>query len=89
MLIVQRKVGEKIVIGGGIEITLTAMNARSVRIGVKAPRGVLVLRGEVHDAIVAANAAAVGTSTPPLPEAPSAPQTKEEATEWTHKETAR
>jgi carbon storage regulator len=87
MLIVQRKVGEKIVIGGGIEITLTAMNARSVRIGVKAPRGVLVLRGEVHDAIVAANAAAVGASTAP-PEPAAAPKAIEEATEWTQKETA-
>ena len=63
MLIVQRKVGEKIVIGGGIEITVTAVNGRSVRLGVNAPRGVLVLRGEVHDAIVAANAAAVVPNT--------------------------
>jgi carbon storage regulator len=87
MLIVQRKVGEKIVIGGGIEITLTAMSARSVRIGVNAPRGVLVLRGEVHDAIVAANAAAVGT-TPPPPAEPS-PKEAEEAAAWTQKETER
>jgi carbon storage regulator len=87
MLIVQRKVGEKIVIGGGIEITLTAMSARSVRIGVNAPRGVLVLRGEVHDAIVAANAAAVGT-TPPPPAEPSATEAQE-AAEWTQKETER
>lgn len=88
MLIVQRKVGEKIVIGGGIEITLTSINARSVRIGVKAPRGVLVLRGEVHDAIVAANEAAVATTTPPPAEA-SAKAAPEEATAWTQKETAR
>lgn len=71
MLIVQRKVGEKIAIGGGIEITVTAVNGRSVRLGVNAPRGVLVVRGEVHDAIVAANAAAVAANTagehiPPL-----------------------
>jgi carbon storage regulator len=60
MLIVQRKVGETIAIGGGIEIVVTAVSGRTVRLGVRAPRGVLVVRGEVHDAIVAANAAAVG-----------------------------
>ena len=63
MLIVQRKIGEKIVIGGGIEITVTEVHGRSVRLGVKAPRGVLVVRGEVHDAIAAANAAAVASPT--------------------------
>jgi carbon storage regulator len=58
MLIVRRRIGERIVIGGGIEITVTEAQKGSVRLGVIAPRGVLVLRGEVHDAIAAANAAA-------------------------------
>jgi carbon storage regulator len=72
MLIVHRRVGERIVIGGGIEIVVTSTGARGVRLGVKAPRGVLVLRGEVHDSIVAANAAAADT--PPLnQDVPTAP----------------
>ena len=62
MLMVRRKVGERIVIGGGIEIYVTGSTSRGVRIGIVAPKGVLVLRGEVHDAITAANAAAAGTS---------------------------
>lgn len=72
MLIVQRKIGEKIVISGGIEVMVTSVNGRSVRLGVTAPRGILVLRGEVHDAIAAANAAA---AVPPA----ASPMLKEEA----------
>lgn len=70
MLIVQRRVGERIVIGNGIEVVVTEVGARGVRLGVIAPRGVLVLRGEVHDAIAAANTAATGS--PPLKGALSA-----------------
>lgn len=70
MLIVQRKVGERIVIGGGIEIVVTEVSARGVRLGVTAPRGVLVLRGEVHDAIAAANTESA-TTTPDAPDAPA------------------
>jgi carbon storage regulator len=73
MLIVQRRVGERIVIGNGIEVMVTEVGSRGVRLGVIAPRGVLVLRGEVHDSIVAANTAA--TSSPPLKGALSAEAT--------------
>jgi carbon storage regulator len=58
MLILQRRVGERIVLSGQIEITVTAVTKRGVRLAVSAPRGVTVVRGEVHDAIVAANARA-------------------------------
>jgi carbon storage regulator len=63
MLIVNRKVGERIVIGGGIEIVVTEVTARKVRLGIVAPRGVSVLRGEVHDEVAAANASALDPST--------------------------
>jgi carbon storage regulator len=59
MLILQRRVGERIVLSGGIEITVTAVTKRGARLAVSAPRGVAVVRGEVHDAIVAANAQAL------------------------------
>jgi carbon storage regulator len=56
MLIIQRRVGQRIVMSGGVEIVLTSIDRGGVRIGVIAPRGVSILRGEVYDAIVAANA---------------------------------
>ena len=67
MLILRRRVGERIVVGGTVHITVAACTSRSVRLGVEAPRGVLVLRGEVHDAIAAANAAACEVTESNLP----------------------
>lgn len=65
MLIVQRRVGERIKIGDEIEITIQSTSRGGVRLAIVAPRGVTVLRGEVHDAIAKANAAAMN---PPVPE---------------------
>jgi carbon storage regulator len=61
MLIIQRHVGESIVLSNGVEITVGAVTKRGVRLAVRAPNGIAVLRGEVYDAIVEANAAAAGT----------------------------
>jgi carbon storage regulator len=58
MLILQRRVGQRIIVTGGVEITVTAVTKRGVRLAVSAPKGVAVLRGEVHDAIAEANALA-------------------------------
>ena len=54
MLILQRRVGQRIVVSGGVEITVTAVTKRGVRLAVSAPKGISVLRGEVHDAIALA-----------------------------------
>ena len=77
MLIVNRKVGERIVIGGGIEIIVNEVSARKVRLGIVAPRGVTVLRGEVHDDVAAANRSALDSLSTAAPEL----ETKEEARE--------
>jgi len=61
MLIVQRRVGERIVMSSGVEITVTAVTKRGVRLALRVPDGIMVLRGEVHDAIAAANAASATT----------------------------
>jgi carbon storage regulator len=58
MLILQRRVGQRIVVGDGIEITVIAISKGGIRLAVNAPRGIPVIRGEVHDAVAAANALA-------------------------------
>ena len=58
MLIIRRRVGERIVIGSNIEITVAAATKKVVRLAIQAPKGIPVLRGEVHDEVVAANVAA-------------------------------
>lgn len=55
MLIIQRRVGQRIVVGTGVEVVLMEVSRGGARIGVAAPRGLQVVRGEVYDDIVAAN----------------------------------
>jgi carbon storage regulator CsrA len=47
MLVLTRKVGERIIIGNGIVVTVTAVHRSQVRIGIEAPRVMPVLRGEL------------------------------------------
>jgi len=54
MLILSRKPGQRIIIGGGIVMHVTEVAGGKVRIGIEAPREVAILRGELLDAEVAA-----------------------------------
>ncbi len=47
MLILSRKQNETIVIDGQIELEVLRIKGNTVRIGIKAPRSVKVLRGEL------------------------------------------
>ena len=58
MLILSRKINEKIMIGDDISISIIEIRGDQVRIGVDAPKKVKVFRQEVFDAIKAENEAA-------------------------------
>jgi carbon storage regulator len=58
MLILSRKINEKIMIGEDISVSIIEIRGDQVRIGVDAPRNVKVFRQEVFDAIKAENKAA-------------------------------
>jgi carbon storage regulator len=49
MLVLTRNVGEKIIIGENIQVTVVAIKGNKVRVGVEAPADVPVDRQEVHD----------------------------------------
>lgn len=54
MLVLSRKVDEKIIIGEGpdaIEVMVVAMQGDKVRIGIQAPKSLSIHRQEVYDAI--------------------------------------
>ena len=59
MLILSRKLDEKIKIGNDITITIIDVHGDQVKIGVEAPKNVKVFRQEVFDAIQTENKAAV------------------------------
>jgi len=58
MLILSRKINEKIMIGDDISVSIIEIRGDQVRIGVDAPKSVKVFRQEVFDAIKAENKAA-------------------------------
>jgi len=58
MLVLTRKVGEKLLIGDDVVISIVEVNRGSVRIGVEAPHHVSVLRFEVYQRIQEENLAA-------------------------------
>jgi carbon storage regulator len=67
MLILSRKLNEKIMIGEDISVSIIEIRGDQVRLGVDAPKTVKVFRREVFDAIMAENKAAA-ESTPVFPE---------------------
>ena len=47
MLVLTRKLGEKIVIGNGITVTIVSVTRNRVRVGIDAPDQVRIVRGEL------------------------------------------
>jgi carbon storage regulator len=62
MLVISRRKGQRVSIGDEIELVVTEVQRRCVKLGIRAPRGLTVLRGEVRDSIEAANREAAETS---------------------------
>jgi len=64
MLVLTRKVGEKIHLGADIEVTVTAISGQQVRLGITAPPEVPILRNEL---LVRAGANAEGNPREKVP----------------------
>ena len=58
MLVLTRKLGESIVIGNHVRVTVLDMQGKQIRLGIEAPTEVSVHRGEVYERIEAENKAA-------------------------------
>ncbi len=59
MLILTRRVGETLIIGPDVTVTVLGVKGNQVRIGVNAPRDVTVHREEIYDRIHKERAAEV------------------------------
>ncbi|MFK7914664.1 MAG: carbon storage regulator CsrA [Pseudomonadales bacterium] len=64
MLILTRRIGETIVIGDDIRVTVLTVNGNQARIGIQAPRDVAVHREEIYQRIDEAEKAASQASGP-------------------------
>ncbi|HEX4427452.1 MAG TPA: carbon storage regulator CsrA [Terriglobales bacterium] len=56
MLILTRRVGETLMIGDGVTVTVVAIAGNQVRVGINAPRDVEVHREEVYERVQAERA---------------------------------
>ena len=80
MLVLTRKVGEKLMVGDEVVISVVEVNRGSVRLGVEAPQSVSILRFEVYERIQEENLnASQATSTADIQQA---------AAFWRRKETS-
>ncbi len=57
MLIVTRRIGESVMIGGDVSVTVLGVKGSQVRVGINAPKQVAVHREEIYQRIKAAKAA--------------------------------
>jgi carbon storage regulator len=62
VLVLTRREGETFTLGDDIEIEILDIKPGVVRVGIRAPRSVRVLRSELVQAVAAANAAAAITT---------------------------
>jgi carbon storage regulator len=62
MLVISRRKGQRVTIGEEIELVVTEVHRSSVKLGIRAPRGLTVLRGEIRDSIEEANRQAAASS---------------------------
>ncbi|MBC3496140.1 carbon storage regulator [Pseudomonas sp. SWRI100] len=53
MLMLSRNIGKAVIIGGNIRVSVAQVNGCQVRLGIEAPRGVVVDREEIHQRRVA------------------------------------
>jgi carbon storage regulator CsrA len=77
MLVLSRKIGEKIHVGGNITIEVRRVAGNRVTLAVDAPREVRILRGELKDAALAFEdpEPAKPTATPMAPVLPTSAET--------------
>jgi len=71
MLILTRRPGERVVIGGEVFVTILDVSGQTVRVGIAAPEGIPVYREEIWLAVTEENRAAAEAAGDALGSAPA------------------
>lgn len=58
MLVLTRKEGESLLIGNNVEIKIVSVDGRTVRLSIRAPKAVTIVRKELKEQVEKANVAA-------------------------------
>ena len=74
MLVLSRKIGESLVIGSNVTVTVVDFRGDQVRLGVDAPRSVPVYREEIYAEVSRQNRAAAEVNVRDLDDLPRPPQ---------------
>ena len=73
MLVLARKLNEKIIVGDNVEIAVLEIKGDQIKLGIQAPDSVKVYRYEVYQAIQEENRAAAKSAGGALPALPGLP----------------
>ena len=67
MLILTRRIGEKLIIGDNVTVTVLGVKGNQIRIGIEAPPEVQVHREEIYQRILKERAEGAGDNTAQTP----------------------
>ena len=68
MLMITRRAGERVIIGGNIVVTLVEVSGQTARIGIEAPKSMPIFREEIWVEVMRENEAAARAASAKLPE---------------------
>lgn len=71
MLMITRKIGERIVLGDDVIVAVMEIRGQTVRLGIEAPRSLPVYREEIWAEVKKENEAAASAAGAALPEIPA------------------
>ncbi len=68
MLMITRRAGERVIVGGNIVITLVEVSGQTARIGIEAPKSMPIFREEIWVEVMRENEAAAQAASAKLPD---------------------
>ena len=63
MLVLTRRIGEKLMIGDDVSVTVLGLDGKQIRLGIDAPKNVAIHRQEVYQRVLIERAAAMQAET--------------------------